>query len=318
MQEYTVMIFRDHSSPVRRYKVARERMQRVAAIAAVVSVALLAIVVDYVRVRTDVRELDALRRETSQQREQIAVFTQKVEELDGRFARLTEFERKVRVIANLPDAMVATDSEVPAGVGGGEDGEGGAVVTEPVPARGPAEAAQAARAGESTAWFSGLDQSATRLLDATELRQESLADLVEQLRGKSDRLASTPSVWPAKGWVTSGFGRRISPFTGLPQAHNGLDIAAEHGTPIAAPARGRVTFAGHKGPLGKAVEIDHGFGLKTLYGHCSAIHVKKGQRVERGQWIAEIGDTGRSTGPHLHYAVLRNGRPENPRKYILD
>lgn len=318
MQEYTVMIFRDHSSPVRRYKVAKERMQRGAAIAAVVVVAVLAVMGDYVRVRGDVRELAELRQETAAQREQIAAFTSKVQALDGQFARITEFERKVRVIADLPSAMVATESESPAGVGGGDDAEGGAVVTDELPARKPVEAAQTARSGHGSDWFASLDGDATRLLSAAAEREQSLADLVEKLRGKSDRLASTPSVWPAKGWVTSGFGRRVSPFTGKSQMHNGLDIAAEHGTDISAPARGRVKFAGRKGPLGKTVIIDHGHGIETLYGHCAEIHVKKGQRVERGQWIAEIGNTGRSTGPHLHYAILKNGRPVNPRKYILE
>ena len=314
------MIFRDHSSPVRRYKVARQLLQRSALCAGFVALILLAVIVDWVRVRGDAAELVALRQETTQQREQIQAFTEKVTALDERFARLNEFERKVRVIANLPGAASEAESPVPNGVGGGDEEEG-AIVTEGLPRTKPdgvGATVSEAHEHEHGAWYHDLDADASRLLSAAELRERSLEDLVEQLRGKSDRLASTPSVWPAKGWLTSGYGRRVSPFTGKSQMHSGIDIAAERGTAIVAPARGRVSYVGRKGPLGNTVEIDHGFGLKTVYGHCDAIHVKRGQRVERGQWIAAIGSTGPSTGPHLHYAVQKNGRSENPKKYILD
>ena len=100
--------------------------------------------------------------------------------------------------------------------------------------------------------------------------------------------------------------------------HAGLDIAATSGTPVVAPARGRATFVGNKGPLGRALVIDHGFGVKTMYGHTSEIFVKAGATVERGQKIAAIGSTGRSTGPHLHYVVEVNGIPRNPLDYIFD
>ena len=127
-----------------------------------------------------------------------------------------------------------------------------------------------------------------------------------------------PSIWPAKGWLTSRFGPRVSPFTGKRQLHAGIDIAAASGTSIYAPARGRVTFVGRKGPLGKTVVLDHGFGVKTVYGHTKEIHVSSGETVERGQEIAAIGSTGRSTGPHLHYVVEVNGKARDPLDYIFD
>ena len=98
----------------------------------------------------------------------------------------------------------------------------------------------------------------------------------------------------------------------------GFDIAAAYGTPIKAPARGRVTFVGKKGPLGKTLVVDHGYGVRTVYGHTQTIHVRPGETVERGQRIAEIGSSGRSTGPHLHYVVEVGGKPRNPLDYILD
>jgi murein DD-endopeptidase MepM/ murein hydrolase activator NlpD len=146
----------------------------------------------------------------------------------------------------------------------------------------------------------------------------SFEDLVEGLEGKRHRLASTPSIWPTEGWVTSGYGYRISPFTGRRNFHAGLDIASNFGTPILAPARGRVVFAGRKGPLGKTLVIDHGFGLRTSYGHTAELLVKKGEEVERGQRIAAVGSTGRSTGPHVHYSVEVKDRSVNPLNYIFE
>jgi murein DD-endopeptidase MepM/ murein hydrolase activator NlpD len=118
--------------------------------------------------------------------------------------------------------------------------------------------------------------------------------------------------------VTSRFGHRTSPFTGRRQFHSGIDVASRSGRAVVAPARGRVVFAGKKGPLGRTVILDHGYGVRTTYGHNREIHVKRGQEVERGEKIAAVGNSGRSTGPHLHYAVQVDGRRVNPMNYILD
>jgi murein DD-endopeptidase MepM/ murein hydrolase activator NlpD len=118
--------------------------------------------------------------------------------------------------------------------------------------------------------------------------------------------------------VTSAFGWRISPFTGRRQFHAGLDIAADPGTDILAAARGKVVFAGSKGPLGQTLIVDHGYGFRTTYGHASAFHVRVGAAVERGQRIAAVGSSGRSTGPHLHYSVSVKGKTVDPSDYVLD
>ena len=131
-------------------------------------------------------------------------------------------------------------------------------------------------------------------------------------------LAATPSVTPTKGWVTSGFGYRSSPFTRNREFHRGIDIAGRVGTSVVAPADGRVRFVGSKRSLGNSIVLEHGYGIESLYGHLSELGVKVGQRVRRGEQIGAMGSTGRSTGPHLHYQVEVNGAPVNPRNYILD
>jgi murein DD-endopeptidase MepM/ murein hydrolase activator NlpD len=141
---------------------------------------------------------------------------------------------------------------------------------------------------------------------------------VDGLQGKQRRLVSTPSIWPTRGWVTSRFGYRTSPFTGSRQFHAGIDVAGRAGTPVVAPADGRVVHVGQKGALGRTVILDHGYGIRTTFGHNSDVIVQRGQRVERGEKISFLGSTGRSTGPHLHYAVQVDGRRVDPMNYILD
>jgi len=128
----------------------------------------------------------------------------------------------------------------------------------------------------------------------------------------------TPSIWPARGWVSSGFGYRLSPFTKEKELHRGLDICSRKGSPILAPADGVVTAIEYDPGYGKTVTINHGYGLNTLYAHLEKVLVKKGQVVRRHQEIAQVGDSGRTTGAHLHYEVHLNGVPVNPVRYILN
>jgi len=150
------------------------------------------------------------------------------------------------------------------------------------------------------------------------IQEEELTKLNEYINAQTALLASTPSIAPVSGWVTSRFGYRRDPFTGKRDLHDGLDIATRTGTTIIAPADGFVTYTGYKPGYGMLVVIDHGYGINTRYGHCSKFYVAHGDRVKRGMPIAAVGNTGRSTGPHLHYEVRINGIAVNPEKFILD
>ena len=131
-------------------------------------------------------------------------------------------------------------------------------------------------------------------------------------------LAHTPSVWPTKGWVSSRFGYRISPFTSEREFHKGLDISTRKKSPVIAPSDGIVSSVRWDHGYGKLLSISHGYGVKTRYAHLDEVLVKQGQYVKRGQKIALVGDTGRTTGPHLHYEVHLNEVPVNPLRYILN
>ena len=153
-------------------------------------------------------------------------------------------------------------------------------------------------------------------------RAESLLKDLRETRRlvglRSDVLAAIPSILPAKGWLSSEFGVRESPFHAGESMHLGLDIAADEGTPVFAPADGVIQFAGNNGSYGKFIRIGHGFGITTAYGHNAEIMVKRGQKVHRGEQIAMIGSTGRSTGPHVHYEVRVHGNPVDPARYLFD
>jgi len=150
------------------------------------------------------------------------------------------------------------------------------------------------------------------------MQERILTELAQAAEQRSSRWAATPSIWPVKGWVTSGFGPRISPFTEKPAWHDGLDIGAAPNAPVQAPAQGRVTATGFDPKLGNIVRLDHGFGIETLYGHLAKSLVKEGQRVNRGDVVGLVGSTGLATGPHLHYMVKVNGQALDPNKYILE
>jgi len=329
MESYTLIWVKDAHSRPQQISVPKVRVKQAAIAAGIAAVLLLAAVWDYWRLRADNVELAGLRVEAMEQREQITLFQNRLTQVDDQLNRVTELERKVRIIANLPGAagiggedvveLAPPDSDevaIPVGVpidrAGLEsevhDGRGGGTPLE-------SDASLSETQGID---FSALDDKALDLVDDADLRAGSLEGLVGQLENKREKLVSMPSIWPAKGWLTSRFGSRVSPFTGRRQQHNGIDIAAASGTSIYAPARGRVIFAGRKGPLGNSLVIDHGFGVKTTYGHTKEFHVSTGDTVERGQEIASIGSTGRSTGPHLHYVVEVGGKSRDPLDYIFD
>lgn len=326
MEAYTLIWVRDQRSRPVQISIPKRRVQQAALVAGAIVLASLVLVWDYWRLRADNSELAGLRIEAFEQREQIVLFKSRLSDVDQQISKVTELERKVRIIANLPGT---------AGVGGdgvGELVQEGAKVG--LPAGVPIDVTESpdAHRGQggaeeefetdgsmtSGAILGAMGEQAVALAAGADSRAESLEVLLEQLADKRQRLVSMPSIWPAKGWLTSRFGPRVSPFTGRKHVHAGIDIAAASGTSVYAPARGRVIFAGKKGPLGNALVVDHGFGVKTVYGHNKELHVSVGDTVERGQEISLIGSTGRSTGPHLHYVVEVNGKARNPLDYIFD
>ena len=162
--------------------------------------------------------------------------------------------------------------------------------------------------------FEFLDGLGSRMAVEEVLQQDLARSLFER---KLEFLAK-PSLWPAQGYITSGFGERSSPFGRGGDFHNGVDIKVPIGSPVYAAGAGRVTEADYANGYGLRIVIGHDYGLDTVYAHMKKAEVKPGQQVKRGQLIGLSGNSGRTTGAHLHYEVRAGGTPVNPRQYMLD
>jgi murein DD-endopeptidase MepM/ murein hydrolase activator NlpD len=255
---------------------------------------------DYIQVRKKTFELNQLRQQTQEQKSKIHFFASKIEDLEKRLSRLKDFDKRIRIIANLEKGQ---ETKPVMGMGGPSASD----IREKL----RAEKNEMGLAQQMRTDIERLESEATS-------QEESLSELEKLLQSKKDMLAHTPSIWPAHGWVTSGFGFRTNPFTTLTQMHEGLDIANRIGTPVIAPSDGIVSDTGKDSAYGNFIVISHGFGINSRFLHLNRILVRPGQRVKRGDKIAEVGTTGKSTGPHLHYEVRVNGIPVNPLRYIVN
>lgn len=293
---YTILLLSDTPSRARQWRLT-ERGLRVALVGGGVAALLTAFLVIYsLTIHIDAAEHERLRETVEAQR---SVAT-RLETLAEEVTRLRTFDHQIRRLAGMEGG------ESTLAMGGGTLEVQKAFVT--------GEKADYERLIEQ------LYEDLQRLEREVALRAESLETVTTYLNQQKDRLASTPSIWPTRGegYVSSPFGPRNSPFSGRRQQHSGIDIAAPRGTPVLAVAEGVVTFSGRMAGYGQVVVITHGFGFKTFYGHNHENKVRKEQRVKRGQVIATVGNSGHSTGSHLHYEVLVNDNPVDPLKYIVD
>ena len=295
---YTVIVVSDHSQAVRKFRLPKRWIERGAWIGGAVALVGLAGALHYFSLLGSASENRVLKEENAQLRSQILLVQEKVAHISATLDRVERFDAKLRTaVTQLQDpeknlAVGPLPSPSPPPPGG------------PPPAAGRNPAALSAR-------LEALDEAAAR-------QESAQGDLQGQLEERRSLLASTPSIWPARGWLTSEFGVRTEPASGERSMHRGVDIATQHGAPVVAPSDGVVVFAGVEGSYGKVLVIDHGYGVQTRFGHLSEIFVSPGERVRRGARVAAVGNTGRSTGPHLHYEVRVDGIPENPRKYVLE
>jgi murein DD-endopeptidase MepM/ murein hydrolase activator NlpD len=300
-RSYTLMIVPSAHSRVRKL-VVRERFLKGAVVLAGIGALLSALlVIDYARSLSRVAELKQLRAEAAAQRVKAAQVAQGLVELENGMSRLRKFEARLRTAFDLDRDFYSQESLL--GIGGGETSL--ADMVSGLDVRQSDLAAQ-------------VDRDLERMRGRVEAQEQGFSELVSFLEDRKSLLVSTPSIMPVRGWVTSAFRRRNDPFTGNTVWHRGLDISTGMGTPVLAPADGVVTYTGRKVDFGNIISLDHGYGYLTRYGHNSKIIVRAGQRVRRGQVIALVGNTGKSTGPHLHYEVLRNGVPVNPEDYIIN
>ena len=298
-ESYTVVVLPDPTAQPYRFHIRKKTLKIVAGTLSATGLIVAGLLIHYVFLTFGVAELKGLRSETAVQKEQIQNFAAEIMDLKSQMVRIKEMDAKLRVITDIgPPA----NSGSTLGMGGSETS--GLFETD---------------LGLRSQDLARKMEEEVKALKAEASGQEvSLEELTQSIKGKKVVWDSTPSIWPVRGWLSSGFGKRISPFTGRLTMHKGIDIATRLGTEISAPAAGVVTYKGFDNGLGRMVRINHGYGIETEYGHLSKADVTIGQKVKRGDIIAYVGNTGMSTGPHLHYQVFINGLPVNPLRYIIN
>lgn len=245
----------------------------------------------------DKARLADLERENEALRGTVTELAGKIGEFEGAMARHVEFEEQVRILADLEPM----DQDV-WGVGVG----------------GPELTSATNIGGLQGERLESIGEDVERMLRQLKLQRHSFTEILQRLREKSDELSCIPSVKPVDvGYISSGFGKRRDPFTGRISRHEGVDFSARRGSNIYATADGTVRKAKYDRGYGYTIEIDHGNGIVTKYAHNQKLLVRRGQKVSRGDVIAYLGDSGRSTAPHLHYEVRLDGAAQNPLKFIL-
>jgi len=283
---YTLIIVPHAKARFRRLQVPVRLMKWVTASLGVAALVLGGFLIHYTRISYEVHELRHLRAQNSLLSSKAQAYEQNATRLHAKVQALQSMVTKLGLMAGLEKTL--PDSQV-----GGVGGLSSIETTAP------------------SVDFQSMDKT------LTDLTQKS-SRLEEFFQDQKVLLSSTPSVWPVRGYLSASFGNRQDPFTGLKDFHSGIDVSTPIGTRVQAPADGIVVFSGVKGGYGNAMVIDHGYGLLTRYAHLAGFNVRPGQRVRRGDVIAFVGSTGKSTAPHLHYEVWLHDQVQNPIQYILD
>ena len=294
---FTFMYVREDNAGVRTIRIRRAT----AMAAGVCLIALLAasviMGVRYAGIRVDSDHMAGLERDNEELRVRLASFEIELDGLKGAMDSNFELQNRARLMASL-DPLSEDIWQV--GVGGPE----------------PQLLERELNASDHV--FAGLENNLDMLVRQTELQKQSYEEIIGILVEEASRRDCTPTIRPLKGgFLSSRFGRRMDPFTGRITRHRGVDYFARTGTPVISSADGVITMAKKNGSMGLTIEVNHGNGFKTRYAHLSKMHVRRGQRIKRGETLGAVGNTGRSTGPHLHYEVIFRKQHRDPLNYII-
>jgi len=299
----SVIIVPHTKTSTKTFSFSRRKLRNLAGLGVFLSLALVVFLGDYVSMNVIRQRYKSLTRETEEQKVKIAGYEKSISELQATVSNYENYAKKLNVMVGLksPDVLKA-----PAGLGGGASEGETSEPSENVPASGPQAVTQGSIQG---------------LIEKAQSVESNLNSLVSFSESTSLRLATTPSIMPTAGWLSSPFAVRIDPFTGKSQMHWGIDVSTNEGNPIYATADGIVIKVQKDKYLGNNVTISHGNGITTVYGHMkdtktSVVH--EGESVKRGDIIGYVGQTGKAVGPHVHYEVHKDGKPINPYNFILE
>ncbi len=244
-------------------------------------------------------EIRALKRTNKELKEKLYQMVERYKSLDERLSKLSEMSHDLRLAVNLEP--IVYDNEI--------YGTGGSSFT-PLAGNSPAEL---------SSFLDKLDSYINKVSLKIKLEKDNYEEISSKLKENEKLFESIPAIRPCSGTIADDFGMRVHPILKIRRMHNGIDIITDVGTNVYAPGAGVVDFIGNRSGFGLTLEIDHGFGYRTIYAHLSSVKVKLGQKVNRGEIIAKTGNSGfLTTGPHLHYEVRHDGIALNPLNFILE
>ncbi len=300
-REYTLMLVPHHGQKIRRISIPIVAVKYTASILCLLIISMVGVFINYRHTLNtagmQIDELEVMRQKYNVQVTQIEQLANTTTNLQADMERLNSLDAEIRRLVNNED-ITSTSRAGLVRSSANYKGQGGPRIQSDI---------------------TTINNVANDLQATIKVREESLIELKQELLAKKARLESTPSIWPTSGDVTSRFGWRSSPWGGSSERsdwHPGIDIASGNGTPIVATASGEVIQSEWYGGYGNMVQIDHGNGITTIYGHNSQNLVQAGQRVKKGETIAYMGSTGYSTGPHLHYEIRMNATVVNPENFL--
>lgn len=313
-RRFSLLVTSDDSSRIRRLSISKRAVLAGLASAGFVLVVTALSITSVVHYRGALKTTEKANSDAAKFAEERAALNNRIADLESDLSRVERFASKMESFVSKPDE---NSSKTYNGIG-------------PVDEETWMPSAADIDTSAKTSSLGGMWRSpfASTLGDGFKLSLKELSDRIESAEDRvhavfalqNDKLqlwASLPTVWPANGWITSEFGDVRGSKRKGSRLHEGIDIAGPRGTPIMASGSGIVTFAGYYKGYGNMLVIDHGHGITTLYGHCQSVYVAEGQQIKRGMLVAAVGNTGRSTGPHLHFEVQVDGVPVNPMLYIM-
>lgn len=313
-EKFTVMVVPHSKKSVASFRFSLLSFYILLAVLAALALTGAVLTYTYQRMRLNMAELHYLRRVNEEQRAQIEELVAETKAIEGSMARIEELDRQLRQIMKLEqktDTKVADKDARNVAQDDGKASGGGQLLALRV-----LQASSPASRGQKTDELAELRSKVETLKQEIDQEEADLTELKAKAISYMAYQEAKPSGMPARGRITSRYGSRRSPFGSGVEFHTGIDIAASYGTPIVATGSGKVVSAGWFGSYGWTVVINHGYGFETMYGHASRLVVRSGQTVKRGQVIAYMGSSGRSTGSHVHYEVHLSGRKVDPYPYL--
>jgi len=291
-QQMTFMLIPHNAAPPLQWNMSRKLLSGAAAVIAGLIICFSTIGVWFYVSQDDIRHVNQIKRDNREKVETIELLNQEISKIEKQQEDIAQKQLELKRIMGIKGENNRS-VEVSRGGKGGID------------------------YGTRNRGDNAVLQQTVEIRTQLAIQEKELDELLARVNNNKAYFRSIPNQWPAQGDISSEFGWRSSPFGGRGDSfHGGIDVANDSGVAVVAAADGTVNFAGWKGGYGKLLEINHGYGYKTVYGHNSALLVSEGDKVKKGQEIARMGTTGRSTGPHLHFEVIKDGELQDPRIYL--